>query len=340
MAPTTLLLLSLALGLDAGALSALVGRPVWLANGLAEAALFHGPAVALGAWGCFRLLPEAYRRRPITVWALMLGTAGPMPVAGLAFAIAWALLFHLPRRPSAERQYHLGEAQTLTERLHEEPGATVTQSVLQILDGRQVELRRHAVLALRQVDAKQALPVLQKAIQDSDEQVRLLAQTHFNRIVSSLEIRVKQMEARLAAEPPQAMTLVHLAELHQEFVFLGLSSQESVVIQLERAMELLGRALELEPEHLSARFLLLRCQVRLRRMNEARASLERLESGGYSPDLLLPWRAELEYVQRNWAALRDVLVRMAGRRHTNPRMRELAAFWLEPIDADRGASEL
>ena len=112
--------------------------------------------------------------------------------------------------------------------------------------------------AISLVEPKKALPLLQKAIQDSDEQVRLLAQTLFNQIIAGLKTEVGFREAA-ATENIAKLSIVgvgmrsHVGIASQMFRTL---SEEGINIQMistseikisvlidEKYMELAVRAL-------------------------------------------------------------------------------------------------
>ena len=205
------------------------------------------------------------------------------------------------------RNFVIGNRESLT--MHEsfEDVSQVGTSIPEILRGRESQTRRNAILALRYVDVRRAIPVLQKAIQDSDEQVRLLAQTHFNRIMAELEVGIKTIETELQSQPRTPTRLIKLSELYHELVFLGLSSEESKRIYLERCVELLEEARLLTPDDLNISVNLMRCNVKLGKTAKARAQLEFLRSQNYRRELLSPWESDLFFQDCDWSALVESL---------------------------------
>lgn len=287
------------------------------------ALLFGVPALRL-------LFPEEYRRLKWTFIALVVGFALPLPVIGPLFLLGYRLLLCIEPARNVESKYVLGTTQYLTLTRHELAEHEEPRSIAEILNGRDSVARRAAILALRVVEPKKALPLLQKAIQDSDEQVRLLAQTQFNHIIAGLEGRVKSLEAELAAPPRHVNKLLLLAEQYHELVYLGLATDETQTIYLGRATELLEEAATAAPDNTSVRFLLVKCALKGGQLDKARAGLQFLRKKGWQAEVLGPWEAEIAFLERDWAALATTLRRLEAEGATSGALRGPMEFWLTP----------
>lgn len=281
--------------------------------------------------------PRSLRRSRIAVAALCLGLCAPLPLVGLLLVTGFRLLLFMKPSRLAKSEYVLGDRPFLTMEKQGEFGLDSPQSVLKILSGKNQSLRRTAIVALRSVDPKKALPLLQKAIQDSDEQVRLLAQTQFNRILAKLETTVKRMENDLSSGSRDAHPLVILAEHYHELVYLAVSSQETETIYLERAIDLLKEALSVAPRNSAALLLLLKCQVKNRKVDDAKKSASELRSMGLSEDSLAPWEAEISFLGRDWGALKEALQKIKSSKSLDPRLSGLIEFWMNPGNAGKAA---
>lgn len=272
--------------------------------------------------------PESYRKKVGTLVALVVAFTLPLPLVGIIALLGLRLLLKI--RPSSDpgRNYVIGERAYLTMEKFDASGRAAGQSILDILGSRNNALRRTAILALRAVEAKKALPVLVKAIADSDEQVRLLAQTQFNKIIAALETTIKQMESDLAQMPREPSRLIDLAEQYHELVYLGVSSEETEQLYLDRAIELLRESLEIDPENKGARFFLLKCLIKRGRLEEGETCLADLRRAGFQEDFLRVWRADILYQKRDWAALEQTLHEMRQSKGTDPRLGGMVEFWL------------
>ena len=291
---------------------------------------FHFVAL-LAAVPALRLLfPEEYQRLNWTFAALVLGFALPLPVIGPLFLLGYRLLLLIEPARNIESKYVLGTTQYLTLARHELDEQEEPRSVAEILNGKDNIARRAAILALRAVEPKKALPLLQKAIQDSDEQVRLLAQTQFNHIIASLEGRVKSVEAELATPPRHLNKLLLLAEQYHEMVYLDLATDETQTIYMGRAIELLEEAARTAPDHTAARFLLVKCALKSGRLDQARAGIQFLRKKGWQAEVLGPWEAEIAFLERDWETLATMLRKLDAAGDTPGALKGPMEFWLQP----------
>ena len=302
-------LLIFGLGLDFQALSTLVYAEL-LGNGIRSFVFWHGAAVCCGTLGLFGIASDSYRKNRITTLLLFM----------LSF----------PKEEIDEKKYRIGTGwftETQVQFVKNRP-LVHDYSILEILGGMDSVARRNAILALRNLDPRKSIPVLEKAVQDSDEQVRILAQTQFNRISGMLEKRIKQLEAILESGTARTDILVQLAEQYHELVYLGLSKQETVGIHLNRALNLLEKAHQKDQDDISVQLLQMRCQLRLKNLSDVENTLKNLKIHHSEPEITLPWEAELYFLQRRWSELTGLLKLLQNSHTVSPLVHNLADFWL------------
>ncbi|MBI3876620.1 MAG: tetratricopeptide repeat protein [Verrucomicrobia bacterium] len=302
-----------------------------------EVLLLHWLAVAAALPALAALFPAGHREGGVTFVALVAGFAAAAPVLGFLIVLGWRGVLELRVSKGKNKDLVLGTREYLTEPEEEELEPVTPQSLLQILQGATPQARRDAILALRDVEPKKALPLLQKAIQDSDEQVRLMAQTQFNLILAGVEGAIKTLEAGISAGARPIAKLVQLAEQYHELVYLGLSTDETMRLHLQRAVELLNEAGEKAPNNSNVLFLLLRCHLRLGDAPKAKAVLKAVKSRGLGGAFTHGWEAEICFLERDWTGLAVSLRRLESARDTPAPLREMADFWLTPASTKAGA---
>ena len=300
------------------------------AQSVAQVLLWHIASVLVSVPGWRGLFPVGYAKSGWTFTALVVGLAGTLPAVGFLLLAGLRVMLALRVAQRPDQRYILGTRRYLTEETAGEIAGESPRSIIEILHGASPKARRNAILALRDVEPKKALPLLQKAIQDSDEQVRLLAQTQFNRIIAGLELAIKQLEAELAHPPRPLSKLLHLAEQYHELVYLGLSSEETQKIHLDRAIELLREAAPHAPDNPAVPFLMMRCFLKNEDVAQARVCLKQLQSRGWGKELTVGWEAEIHFLERDWAALGRCLRQLQATPSTAPALRETVEFWLCP----------
>ncbi len=290
---------------------------------------YHIGALVVGWPAFWNAFPEDYKQHRVTLTALIFGFSLPFPIVGPLFLIGFRIII---RRDADfdESNFVVGTQQFLTLPKEEELVSESPRSVAQILNSNDRETRRAAILALRIVEPKKALPLLQKAIQDSDEQVRLLAQTMFSQILANLESEVKNLEAELVDNPHWNRQLL-LAEQYHELVYLGLATDETETIYLDRAIQLLEAAEESSPENTSISFLMMKCLLRNGHYAKAKQKIQHLESRGWRSEITLPWLAEVFFLERDWRSMLTILDQMDKSDFTAPVLRAPITFWESSI---------
>lgn len=256
----------------------------------------------------------------------VLGFAALVPLLGVLFVTGFALLQLFIPAPASEQKFYIGQSAYLTVSGGQPASAEPHESVLKILAGTDPSARRKAILRLRYVEPRRAIPILQRAVQDSDEQVRILAQSQLSKMIGRLEVDIKFLENQLQSNPAFG-TRLELAERYHELVFLGISSQETAIIYLERSLGLVQAALQSKTGDPNALLLQLKCQVRLNATSGAQQTICSLESIRYDPAVLLPWKVEVAYLLRDWPAVRDLVQQSTD---ASDRLLSVSSFWLSP----------
>jgi tetratricopeptide (TPR) repeat protein len=274
-------------------------------------------------------LPQAQRRS----WWLVAAWSLAFPVAGPLAALACAAILRNEPVDRSGRHYVVwkDEAHDATDG---PPLGAAGQSIIEILQSPRTQLRRNAVLALRDLDPQMAIPLLRKGLQDSDEQVRIYAQNILSSMLERFEASVKQLEERLASDPNEYVTAKRLAEQYFELVYLDVAGDdETSAHYLGKALALLERiAASPDADH-SIAFLGFRYALRARDVAAAHRWLQRLEGPSAEAQHVLPWRMELAFLEGDWDRLRALFSAFEKARYINPRIEELGRFWLGPASS-------
>jgi hypothetical protein len=313
------LLLPLALLLQAVALVLIVRAQM---TALALSA--HLAGAVLWGFGAAPLLPVRTHR---SAWQSA-AWAAAFPLGGaLAFLVFAAIL----RRPAVDRSTK-GYV-VWNEESHDSgwgpPASGAGLSIVEILQSPRIQLRRNAVLALRDLDPQLAIPLLRKGLQDSDEQVRIYAQNILSSMLEKFEAGIKQLEQRVASGGFDPIVASRLAEQYFELVYLDVAGDEETAAHyLGKALDLLERAAEASPQDGPIALLGFKYALRARDVAAARRWLARVEATRHEPQHVLPWRMELAFLEGDWPRLRSSFAEFRRAGYLNPRIDELATFWL------------
>lgn len=298
-----------------------IDRVEWLAL------ILHVTGAAAWGWGTALFLPAQQLRS----WWLPAAVAMIFPIGGLLASLALIRQLRTPPPASTAQRYVVWQDQTQVEWAPALPAGTQGMSIVEILQSPHTQLRRNAVLALRDLDPLFAIPLLRKGLQDSDEQVRIYAQNILSTMLERFEGSVKALQQRLAANPDATQPAVNLAEQYFELVYLDVAGDdETAAHYLDLALTLLERAAASTPA--DGRILLLGLKYALNARDTVRAHrwLQRVEQAQVEPQEVLPWRMELDFLEGNWTRLKAQLAAAVQAGYVNPRIEALASFWLQP----------
>lgn len=297
---------------------------LWRGGPIALTLLAHALGSAAWGYGMTAFLPGKTR----ATWWFPAGCALIFPGAGLFASLLLVQAFRHSRPEQSEKRYVIWNEQAKGEWSEVMPGGAAGQSIVEILQSPRTQLRRNAVLALRDLDPQMAIPLLRKGLQDSDEQVRIYAQNILSGMLERFEGGIKELEQQLRANPDAALPARRLAEQFFELVYLDVAGDdETAAHYLTQALGLLERAAAAAPADREIPLLGLKYALRARDVVSARRWSARIEPAQLDSQHVLPWRMELAFQEADWAGLRALFAAFAQGRYFNPRIDEVARFW-------------
>ncbi|MGE0069643.1 MAG: HEAT repeat domain-containing protein [Thiomonas sp.] len=299
----------------------------------------HGTASVLVGLLLWTLLPTDLRRPKRLSLSLLTLLALFFPIVGVfGLLIAARLAQWLPMRHQATD--HLREAPALQvfavshiddDRRRDLPAG---QTARIARDQSQPQAQRiRAVLALRDMSPRMALPVLRKLLSDPDEEIRLLAygisNTWEQRLTDSLQDALREFEAtRHAADHGAALarSAQRVAEMQMEFIYQGLAQGDLRDFALQQALHYCTLARDALPQDTGLQMMFLRLSLAAGKTEAARGVLEHLGAEGASPTLWRPYAAELEWNLRQFGQIAKVLQPL-GALQVAPRLRPVVRVW-------------
>ncbi|WP_019561341.1 MULTISPECIES: hypothetical protein [Caldimonas] len=302
----------------------------------------HAAAAAPTALLGWKLLPPPLQRPKRWSLALAYTVALMMPVLGVVGVVLAAWLAHaLPAR--VRRRDHLREAPTLEvfaisldieQRPDELPAGQVARMARD--PGRARAQRIRAVLALREMAPRVAVPTLRALLADPDEEIRLLAysivEVWERELTAKLQAALRELQALRAQGahgPVLSRAAQQVAELQLEFVYQGLAQGDLRDFTMDQARTYCRIALEATPEEPSLLMMHLRLSLAQGAHGEARDMLLRLRATDASPTMWRPYAAELAWQERRYQDVREVLRPMHADQ-VAPRLRPVVRVWARP----------
>jgi Flp pilus assembly protein TadD len=177
--------------------------------------------------------------------------------------------------------------------------------------------------------------LLHHLLGDPVEEMRLVAYGLLDNREKDLRARIGQQARALEAVDANSSATLHalhlraMVELHFELVYQRLVQGDLRDLALQQALTYAAKAIDLVgPE---AGLLQLRARVYLEAGYLARAQddLEQAAVLGAPPVRVMPYLAEVAYLQGDWAAVRSLLQPLQGLPVT-PRLAALRRYWCGP----------
>jgi polysaccharide biosynthesis protein PelE len=197
--------------------------------------------------------------------------------------------------------------------------------------------RVRAVMALRNMDARKAVPLLRLAFAHESEDVRLLAFAILDRREKRLRSRIKATETHLQAAqgaPKDKQLRWHrrLARDHWELVYGGFVSGDLEPVVLGKAREHAHTVLETVRD---ARMGLLIARIYLRERDAEAAweCLEQAEEAGAPRASVVPLFAEAAFQLRRFEQIPGILLGAKPAELRRPELQPIARFWTERSSA-------
>lgn len=320
----------LALALETGGIAGLIsGLPPSMA--LASYLSAHALACGLLTLVLLPLLPSRYRGRTLLTALFLFTLQFAIPFVGSLGVFAGVLLaLYLPRtiRDIPWQEVEIPE-------LPFQP-VDMDQQIIysegglrQVLhEAGSIEKRLKALLATRQMSDRDAVELLREALKDPADDVRLLAYSMLEQKEKALASQARRLQ--LALEDPESKNPSRLkrrlAQVWWEMSYLGLAQGSLRSYYLESARRLLLELTDTLEMHNDWR-LLGRVELTLGNIIAAKSAFENALAKGAPQELILPYQAEVAFLERDFQKVRFCLASLTHYRpHQN--VRAVIEGWL------------
>lgn len=302
------------------------------ADGLRYFLLLHPVACMLLAAGVWQLLPARYQSpwpwAPLLLFSIaffipLLGAAGVLMSLAPALWVqrrreykCWHALSapQLPFKPASQQASPLFDDGSLQDVLRLAPDP---------------DRRLAAIMATRRMPGQSAVPLLQLALRDPVDDVRLLAYSMLDQQETLINERIKLLLTRLDTADGNTKAALHAALAHGfwELAYLGLAQGSVFRHVLMQAREHVEAALQMganpELELLGARVALEQGLP-----EHAKLFLRRAEEGGIAAEKITGFRAEAAFLSAKYDEVPGLLASLPGDVLRRPPFTELARYWL------------
>jgi len=305
-----------------------------LREGTTDLALYfalHGVSSAVLAWMLMHVLPARYRMPRGPVAALLFSFAFFIPLLGIAGMLTAVVINVLRPKAASDRPFEQVIAPEYVMSIRE-PGAQLRISSLKsmLLDPNvPAELRLKSLNALQNMPTRTAAPTLRRLLGDPLDELRLIAYGMLDQKEKHINGEIQSERANLQTAEDDAARLNilrRLVELNWELIYSDLVQGDVRAFHLAQVQEYAAQGLALAGNDPGLWFLKARGLQAAGRLDEAREAYSIAIASGLPEARALAYLAEIAFLQRDFAALREYL-ELVAQTQPAPVMAPLIRFW-------------
>ena len=280
------------------------------------------------------VLPRRFRMPAEWVSLFLFSVIFLLPgVGALGLTITLLVTFYWPRDRVWRVPHQVIEAPDLPFRplrLSDQPTYGEGHLVGLLRHGTNADQRLRAVIATRQLSDQFAVPILEIALRDNVDDVRLLAYALLDSKERVLYSRIQKSKLRLADGHELSVHSLNrrMAEDYWELAYQGLAKGEVLTHVLNSARAHAEAALAKEARDFGLCLLLGRVLIRLGVLDLAEGYFQKALEGGLPGVVVYPNLAEVAFRKREFARVRDLLAKIEPHSLGRPPLSTVANYWL------------
>ncbi len=271
-----------------------------------EAFLLHILSSLLFPWPQWVLLTPKLEKTPLILILFFILCFSIPFIAGLAILITVTLGSYYTKRPTINN-FNIIEPPVIPENIVENIAYTqfIGGNIRAILESSTEEHERiRAVLATRKMSDQEAIPILQIALLDPIDEVRLLAYSMLNtkekKISNLIQKNLNLLKDSNLTKIERASKHHYIAESYWELAYLGLEQGQAKIHVLEAANEHAISASEFFITDIELYFLRGRITLELGLYEQTAENFRLAQRYGMAEEKLAPYQAELAFAQRRF----------------------------------------
>ena len=301
----------------------------------------HAFGSALFALAIALLVPGQYKQPRRWLLAYLFAFNFFIPVAGLICTMTGILIgIWFPRRIRKTSFETASSPQFTTYRNHEGTGFRGGQVRAQLSNiNTPLDQRLKALVAVQDTPARATGNMLRDLLADSADDIRLLAYGILDGKEKQITQRVMENRQRLEAigssdnGPDRAeRSRLHkaIAELYWELIYQNLVQGDMQSFSADQVRHHIDAALEVRGNDAGLWFLLARLELQQRQVKKAEFALTNAQRTGFARERLLPYLAELRFLQGHYGDVRALFAELAGRPGI-PALAPARRYWLGDV---------
>lgn len=286
----------------------------------------HAVASASFTFACWLLLPSRYKLPISSSAAFLFGFSFLLPLFGI-LGILFAVLLGLytPRKHNiitwVEHDPSLLPLRS-DEITYNHYGSGALREIL--TNSSDSGRRLQAVRAINHLPRQQAIPLLQFALKDLSDDVRLLAYTSLEGIETQINESIASLKIQFDLKK-QSVKAYEIAQQYWELCYLGLADSMLRSHYLEQAVLYLKQSNRLK-QTASNNLLLGRIMLEQAKPKDAISYLTQALNGGLLKTQVFPYLAEATYSMGDYKSTKEYIAQLPDRK--GDKLNQIKEYWL------------
>lgn len=291
---------------------------------------FHSLAVTLGVVFCWLRLPERYCYLKVKACAVVGLPIFFIPLFGL---LGMSLAVMAAIRNPTEKDPEFAIAIEFPELPFKPVDIDLTRGVsgglLNIIKHEvDPDKRANAVLSTQRMPDRHAVPILQVALKDPVDDVRLLAYSMLDQKENGINLKIKETLTELETSLPSIHAKLHkeLASLFWELAYMELAQGDVLVHVLSKAREHIEYVL-VGNNDAGACFLLGRILLKQGQLDLAEKSLKKACEFGFDELNITTYMAEIAFCRNDYHLIPAILAALPANERNRTPIKDTAEYW-------------
>ncbi|KAF1041249.1 MAG: hypothetical protein GAK35_03445 [Herbaspirillum frisingense] len=275
-----------------------------------------GGYLALHVASSALVVPPRYRQPRVWLLAYLFFFNFFIPVAGIVCAVTALAIGVLWPKDEAEDHFDVTESpEFVTVRRREGSGFSGNRVRAQLSNiGTPVDKRLNALVAIQSTPTRASGDSLRNLLADPADDVRLLAYGILDGKEKKITQRIVDIRTHLGSvTDPETLAMMHqqVAELYQELIYQNLVQGDLLNYSCAQMREHAKAALAINKQQPGLWFMLVRLELMTGNIPGTAEALQNAYEHGFSRVRLLPYLAELSYLERDYEQVRKLFIEMA-----------------------------
>lgn len=294
----------------------------------------HAAANLITAFALLWFLPPTYRRNSYKSYICCFSLVFFTPILGTVGLLA-AIIFGLREEQNINLNTQMWQATGLAPMPIRAPKNIQAKTNFDA-NGMQSRLRKSdnfnehldIVLATRFMRDENAIPLLNMALRDPQDDVRLLAFSLLEKKNAEINTAIEGLQLRLVTEDKKAKIHIAIAQNHLRLVRLELIQEEIKKQALTKARRHLNEALGEDPLDRTGYFVLGQVLLEQAEVEQAESAFAKALELGFADGEVYPFLAKTAYLRRQFHKISDYLKKIPEEHLKYPPLADIGTYWL------------